>query len=72
MAQMPETGDNFALVGPWRLLSGETWFEWEVAALEAEIRASRAVGDALTVRRLSRRLRQLRQRGARPVAVAVR
>ena len=68
MARIPESGDNFSLVGPWRLLSGETWFDWEVAAVQAEIAASRAAGDALTARRLARRLRHLQQRGARPAA----
>lgn len=68
--EIPEQGDNFKLVGPWRLLTGETWHGWEVAAAEAELKAARHAGDALGIRRAAARLGRLRARGAAPVTVA--
>lgn len=68
MAEFPN-GDNFRARGPWRILAGRSWFEWECAALEAELVAAGAAGDEVTACRLRRRLATLRRRGpvrARP------
>lgn len=60
MADFPESGENFRVLGPWCIESGQCWLDWRVAAMEATIRAARHQGDSLAERRLQGELRRLR------------
>ncbi len=68
----PKGGDNFVTLGPWRIQSGATWHQWQLAAEEAQKRASRAVADELNTRRIERRCDRLKAAGPMPVVTATR
>jgi hypothetical protein len=65
---MPQAGDNFVRVGPWNILEGSAWHDWRRAALRAQIRCSKAAGDAIAVRRLIREIERLEAAGPGPVS----
>jgi hypothetical protein len=63
----PERGDNFVTIGPWRMLSGETWHSWQLDAEATHVRASRASADELGAQRAELRRRRLKAEGPVPV-----
>lgn len=66
-SHFPTEGDNFAMLGPWRMLSGASWHGYRLAAEAAHIRAATVAEDQLAARRATRRADQLQQRGPHPV-----
>lgn len=54
----PGDGDNFATAGPWRIATGLAWRDWQMAAIEAEIRAAHANADSFGARRSAAKLRR--------------
>lgn len=56
-------GDNFRTVGHWKILAGGGWHRWQMAAIEAEIAASRLQGDMVSAARQEHRLREKRMGG---------
>ena len=67
MTDFPEGGDNFAVVGPWRISQGRAWHDWQRDALRAQIRAAEAAGEPFEARRIRRDLDRLAAAGPNPV-----
>lgn len=59
---LPASGDNFTLAGPWRITTGMAWHDWQADAIEAEIKAAHANGDAFGMHRSTARLRRFKSR----------
>ena len=59
----PPRGDNFVTVGPWRILSGETWRSWQLEAETAHVEAAVANGDEFGARRTRLRRDRLKTDG---------
>lgn len=64
-SDFPPAGDNFRTVGPWRILEGSGWRNWQIAALSAEIALSRCHGDEASA---ARQIAALRVRKTREVS----
>lgn len=69
MTDFPERGDNFVLLGNWRILEGDAWHDWQRNALRAQIAASEIAGEPFAARRLRVRLERLTAAGATPVVL---
>jgi hypothetical protein len=52
MGDFPESGDNFTTRGPWQILEGQAWVDWQRAALAAGAAAARAGGNCLAAARM--------------------
>ena len=70
MSDFPEGGDNFVVLGAWRILQGTAWHDWQRDALRAQILASEAAGEPFAARRLRGALDRHRAVGAEPVDLA--
>ena len=70
MNDFPQRGDNFAVVGIWRIGQGRAWHDWQRAALAAQIRAAEAAGEPFEARRLRRERDRLTAAGPDPVRTA--
>jgi hypothetical protein len=55
----PANGDNFVVSGPWNILEGSAWHDWQCEALRARIRGAESRDDMLVVEKLRRELRRL-------------
>lgn len=64
----PIDGDNFVTAGPWRIATGLAWRDWQVAAIEAEIRAAHVNSDDFGAHRSAEKLRRFQsdQNGRTP------
>jgi hypothetical protein len=69
MTDFPDRGDNFVLLGDWRVLEGSAWHDWQRNALRAQISASEVAGEPFAARRLRARLERLTAGGPTPVAL---
>lgn len=67
MADFPERGDNFVVLGNWRILEGAAWHDWQRDALRAQIAAAEVAGEPFTARRLRASLARLTGSGPTPV-----
>jgi hypothetical protein len=56
-------GDNFVTRGPWNILEGQAWLDWQVDSIEGAIAAARAVGDRISEARLTTEAAALRRKG---------
>lgn len=65
----PERGDNFVVAGPWNILEGAAWHDWQCEALRARIRGAETRGDMLAVQKLRRELRSLAASGPAKVVL---
>jgi hypothetical protein len=63
MSDFPESGDNFVVLKPWRILQGRAWHDWQRDALHAQIAASEAAGEPFAARRLRGALDRLKAAG---------
>jgi hypothetical protein len=63
MSEFPESGDNFVVLKPWRILQGSAWHDWQRDALRAQIAASEAAGEPFAARRLRGALDRLKAAG---------
>ena len=59
----PAEGDNFITRGPWNILQGQAWLDWQVDGIEAAIAAARAAGDRIVETRLTGEAAALRRKG---------
>jgi hypothetical protein len=55
----PAKGDNFVVSGPWNILEGAAWHDWQCEALRARIGGAESRGDMLVAEKLRRELRGL-------------
>jgi hypothetical protein len=68
MSDFPQSGDNFVVLKPWRILKGRAWHDWQRDALRAQIAASEAAGEAFAARRLKAALDRHKAAGPEPLA----
>jgi hypothetical protein len=65
----PTRGDNFVVVGPWNILEGAAWHDWQCEALRARICGAESRGEMLVVQKLRRELHSLTASGPAKVVL---
>jgi hypothetical protein len=65
----PADGDNFVLVGPWNILEGAAWHDWQCGALRARIGSAESCGDMFVAEKLRRELGRLTASGPAKVVL---
>lgn len=54
-------GDNFRVVGSWKITQGRAWRHWQIEALVACRKAALAAGDEVSAMRYEARIDALRR-----------